>query len=228
MIRLDNLSKHFRKGGTVVRAIDNVSLEVAQGQLALLRGPSGSGKTTLINVVAGLTRPTSGTVTVGGQDLGALSSRELAALRARRVAVVFQMFHLVPYLTAFENVLLPTLAAPCADAGTRARQLLDELGMAPRANHLPRELSTGERQRCAMARAILNRPDVILADEPTGNLDEESAAHVLRMLSACKADGATVLVVSHRHIASIPADMEFELRNGAMPESSESPPARSG
>ncbi|NIA12575.1 MAG: ATP-binding cassette domain-containing protein [Nitrospiraceae bacterium] len=216
MIRLDNLSKHFRKGDTVVHALEKVSIEVPQGQLALLRGPSGSGKTTIINVVAGLTRPTSGTVAVGGQDLGALNSRERTALRAKSIAVVFQMFHLVPYLTTLDNVLLPTLAAPSADAGTRARQLLDELGMTPRVNHLPRELSAGERQRCAMARAILNRPDVILADEPTGNLDEESAAHVLGMLAASKAEGATVLVVSHQHIDSIPADVEFELRGGRL------------
>ena len=216
MIHFRNVSKHFHKDGGVVKALDGVSLEVPGGALALVRGPSGSGKTTLINVAAGLTRPTSGTLAVAGEQLDALSSRERTAMRARRVAVVFQMFHLVPYLTALENVLLPTLAASDADALTRANDLMGALAIEHRAGHFPHELSAGERQRCALARALQNRPEVILADEPTGNLDGESASLVLSMLQNCRNEGATVLLVSHHHIDTIPTDLEFVLKSGRL------------
>jgi len=216
VIRIENVSKHFHKGRSVVRALDRVSLTVPEGKLALLRGPSGSGKTTLINVAAGLTRPTGGSLTVAGRQLERLSTRERAALRARRVAVVFQMFHLVPYLTALENVLLPTLAAASRDARERAKDLIESLDIAGRADHLPRELSAGERQRCALARALLNRPDVILADEPTGNLDEESARRVLDMLTACRDDGATILLVSHQHVEEVQPDLELRMKEGRL------------
>jgi ABC-type lipoprotein export system ATPase subunit len=216
MIRFDKVAKHYNKNGEVVRALDGVSIEVPEATLALVRGPSGSGKTTLIHIAAGLTRPTSGGVTVAGETLHNLSVRERAALRSNRIALVFQMFHLVPYLTALENVLLPTLAASTEAPLERAHELLDKLGLAKRRNHRPSELSAGERQRCALARAVLNRPKVILADEPTGNLDEESAAHVLQMLDECRNDGATVLIASHQHLERINASVEFELRNGAL------------
>jgi len=216
VIRLENVSKHFPKGGGVVRALDRVSLTVPEGKLALLRGPSGSGKTTLINLAAGLTRPTGGALTVAGRQLERLSTRERSALRARRVAVVFQMFHLVPYLSAFENVLLPTLAEASPDAPARGKELLEALGLQPRADHFPRELSAGERQRCALARALLNRPDVILADEPTGNLDDESARRVIAMLTACRDDGATVLLASHQHVGQVRPDIELLLREGKL------------
>ncbi len=215
-IKLENVSKHFARNGAVVRALDSVTLEVPQGALALLRGPSGSGKTTLINVVAGLTRPTAGALTVAGVALERLTPRERAGLRARRVAVVFQMFHLVPYLTALENVLLPTLAAPGGASLARAEQLLAELGLTQRAAHLPAQMSAGERQRCALARALLNRPEIILADEPTGNLDDESAERVLAMLEACRAEKATVLLVSHQHLAHTRPDLEFRLIAGKL------------
>lgn len=216
MIRLDKVSKHFIKNREVVRALDGVTLDIPKGVLALVRGPSGSGKTTLINVTAGLTRPTSGAVSVADRRLDQMTPRARTGLRARRVAVVFQMFHLVPYLTAFENVLLPTLAKADDDAHTRASQLLADLGIAHRAGHFPGELSAGERQRCALARALLNRPEVILADEPTGNLDEINARHVLNMLAACRAGGATVLIASHQHIDALSADIEFSLKEGKL------------
>ena len=221
MILLEQVSKHYRKGERVVRALQDVSLELQPGTLALVRGPSGSGKTTLINVAAGLTRPTSGAVTCAGTRLDGLSPGRRAALRAKDVAVVFQLFHLVPYLSAFENVLLPTLADPAAsggDAATRAQGLLTRLGIDQRADHYPDELSVGERQRCALARALLNRPKVVLADEPTGNLDEESARHVLQALHECRAEGATVLLVSHQHVAEIHADVTFQLADGVLKE----------
>ena len=216
MIRLDNISKHYHKSGTTVRALDGVSLEIPKGQLALVRGHSGSGKTTMVDLIAGLTRPTSGDIFVGDLSLNAQTPPQLSALRARRIAVVFQLFHLVPYLTAMENVLLPTLAARTDNAVNRAEQLLGELGLSKRAKHYPAELSAGERQRCALARALLHSPDIILADEPTGNLDEESAAKVLDQLDRCRAQGATILLVSHQHLHRIEADLELELRDGVL------------
>ncbi len=216
MIRFDSVKKHFRRGGGVVKALDGVSLDVPKGALALIQGPSGSGKTTLVNLAGGLTRPSSGTVTVSGQDVSHLGASAVSRLRAHEVALVFQLFHLVPYLSARENVLLPTLAAPCANAGERADQLLDELGIAHRAGHRPTELSAGERQRCALARALLRRPQVVLADEPTGNLDEESAARVVDTLATCREEGATVLLVSHQHLDRIHADVEYRLKDGVL------------
>jgi len=216
VIRLDNVSKHFRKGREIVRALDGLTIEVPQGALALLHGPSGSGKTTAINIVAGLTLPTAGSVTVAGHALHTLSPRSRAGLRSRDIAVVFQMFHLVPYLSAFENVLLPTLAAPSTDGETRARELMDELGLSSRAAHYPAEMSAGERQRCALARALLNRPRIILADEPTGNLDEDSAHIVLDVLERNRREGATILLVSHQPVDRIRPDMEFRLKSGKL------------
>jgi len=216
MIHIENVSKHFRKDGAIIPALDGITLEAPKGALVLMRGPSGSGKTTLINVVAGLTRPTSGSIKVGDERLDNLGPRATASLRAERIAVVFQMFHLVPYLTALENVLLPTLAASSEEPMARANQLMGDLGIAHRTGHFPGEMSAGERQRCALARALLNRPQVILADEPTGNLDEESAGHVIGMLDACRAEGATVLLVSHQHLGAIRPDIEFQLVEGKL------------
>lgn len=215
MIRLQNVSKHYTKGGTPVKALDDISLEIPQGALALVYGPSGSGKTTLVNLVAGLSRPSSGSITIEDRELTRMTPRQRAALRAQRIAVVFQMFHLVPYLTALENVLLPTLARTCPDALERAYELLIRLGLGQRMGHYPSELSVGEHQRCAMARAVLNRPGIILADEPTGNLDDESAGHVLDLLDQSRRDGATVLLVSHQHVDRITHTLKFHSATGS-------------
>lgn len=216
MIAVENLTKYFRRGRAEVRALDGVSFGIPAGKMALFRGPSGSGKTTLVNVLAGLTHPTSGRVEIAGVALGGRTDRHLARMRAQQVAVVFQMFHLVPYLSAFENVLLPTLATEIASCRDRARALLEELGVGQRAGHFPAELSAGERQRCALARALLPDPAVILADEPTGNLDEESAERVLAMLQRRRDEGGTVLLVSHQPVEAAKPDFEFELRNGKL------------
>ncbi len=216
MIRLENISKHYTRGGEVVKALDDVSLHIQKGALALVHGPSGSGKSTMIHLIAGLMRPTSGRLFIVEKDIASFSPAHRAGLRAHRIAVVFQMFHLLPYLNALENVLLPTLARRNPEAVERAYELLVALGLAHRAAHLPAELSVGERQRVAMARAVLNRPEIILADEPTGNLDEESAGLVLGLLERSRADGATILLVSHQHLHRIHPDITFELRGGRL------------
>lgn len=222
MIRLENIAKEYHKHGVTIHALRGVSLHAAPGTITLVRGHSGSGKTTLIDIIAGLTRPTSGKVFVAGECLGNMGPARLSKLRARHVAVVFQLFHLIPYLTAEENVLLPTLAAPVQDSRQRAQALLERLGIADRARHYPAEMSAGERQRCALARALLQRPQVILADEPTGNLDEESAGWVLDSLDVCRQEGAAVLVASHQHLERIRADQEFDLKEGAFADRSTS------
>lgn len=216
MIAVENLTKHFRRGRTAVRALDGISFEIPTGKLALFRGPSGSGKTTLINILAGLTQPTSGRVEVAGLALNGRTDAQLAQMRARQVAVVFQMFHLVPYLSAFENVLLPTLATNVLSCREKARALMEALGVGERIGHFPSELSAGERQRCALARALMADPAVILADEPTGNLDEESAERVLATLQRRRDEGTTVLLVSHQPVEAAKPDLEFELRNGKL------------
>ncbi|HPO12254.1 MAG TPA: ABC transporter ATP-binding protein [Candidatus Hydrogenedentes bacterium] len=216
MIRLENISKHYVRGGEVVKALDDISLHIHKGTLALVHGPSGSGKSTLIHLMAGLMLPTSGRLLVAEQNIEQLPPARRAGLRAHRIAVVFQMFHLLPYLTALENVLLPTLARRNPEAIERAYELVVRLGLTHRAGHRPAELSVGERQRVATARAMLNHPEIILADEPTGNLDEESAGLVLDLLEHARTEGATVLLVSHQHLHRIHPDLTFELREGRL------------
>lgn len=216
MIILDNVSKQFSRGRETVHALDSVSFQVAKGQLVLLCGASGSGKTTLINLCAGLASPTAGTLQIADNPVHQMSQAERAAMRVKQVAVVFQMFHLVPYLSAFENVLLSSLTISIPDVQAQAMQLVERLGIAHRINHYPGEMSAGERQRCALARALLAKPDVILADEPTGNLDDESAAVVLETLDGCRREGATILLVSHQPVDAVNPDMILRLKGGRL------------
>ncbi len=217
MIHLENISKHYKKNDDTITALADISLHIPRSSLTLVCGPSGSGKTTLINLIAGLTRPSHGTIHLDDDDITHLSGNAYTRLRARKIALVFQMFHLVPYLNALENVLLPTLAlSPAEDAKVRALHLLESLGLEERINHFPAELSAGERQRCALARALMNRPQVILADEPTGNLDEESAGLVLEQLARARKEGAAILLVSHQHLHQISADQTLTLKQGRL------------
>ncbi|MBI2927565.1 MAG: ABC transporter ATP-binding protein [Verrucomicrobia bacterium] len=216
MVRFENVSKIYPTSRGAVKSLDALSLEVKAGEFIALRGPSGCGKTTLLLTAGGMLRPTSGRVTVDGQDLYALSSRERAQFRARKIGFVFQMFHLVPYLNAVENVLLAANPATKNPDRDRAARLLAQLGMTPRADHKPADLSTGERQRTAIARALLNEPKLILADEPTGNLDPENAAEVFRHLQEFHRAGGTVLVVTHGTTADAFADRVVEMRAGAV------------
>lgn len=213
MIALENVSKVYRTRDGEVRALDDVSLTVEPGQFVTVRGPSGCGKSTVLMTVAGMARPTSGRAVLDGEDLYALPPRRRAAIRADKIGFVFQMFYLVPYLSAWENVLLPALAgaAPERDA---AREMVERLGLADRLGHRPAELSTGERQRVALARALLTRPKLILADEPTGNLDPENAEEVMGYLAEFHRDGGTVLLVTHSELADQYAQQTFRLERG--------------
>ena len=200
MIALRQVSKVYRRGEERVAALQDVTLSVARGEFVTVRGASGSGKSTLLLTLGGMVRPTSGSVSIDGQDLYALSTRERARLRADRIGFVFQMFHLIPYLTALENVLVPELAG-ATQGPEEARAMLERLGVAERADHRPPELSTGERQRVALARALLKGPEIILADEPTGNLDPDNAGQVMGHLAEFHRAGGTLLVVTHDALA---------------------------
>ena len=217
MIRCDEVTKKFRKNGSEVTSLDRFSAEVVEGEFVAVHGPSGSGKTTLLLTLGGMQRPSAGTVQFGGRNLYALSPADRARLRSSEIGFVFQMFHLVPYLDLLGNVLL---AAPGKKLGQAQRQraaaLLDELGLAKRATHRPGELSAGERQRLAVARALLNRPKLILADEPTGNLDPENAAEVVRHLAEFHQAGGTVVLVTHGTAADTHADRFLSLKQGRL------------
>ena len=216
MIRCDEVTKVFRKNGSEVTSLDRFTAEVTEGEFVAVRGPSGSGKTTLLLTLGGMQRPSVGSVELAGRDLYALSPAERARLRSSEIGFVFQMFHLVPYLDLLANVLLACPGKPSAEVRQRASGLMDELGLADRASHRPGELSAGERQRLAVARALLNRPKLILADEPTGNLDPENAAEVIRHLAEFHRGGGTVVLVTHGAAADAHADRTLRLEQGRL------------
>jgi ABC-type lipoprotein export system ATPase subunit len=219
LVLLDNLKKSYQIGGRAVVAADGVTLGVAAGEFLAVRGPSGCGKTTLLLMAGGLLAPDAGTVTVDGVDPYRLSAEQRARFRAERVGFVFQQFHLVPYLSVLDNVLAPSLAVSGGsgdDFRSRACDLIERFGLGQRAEHVPGQLSTGERQRCALARALLNRPRVLLADEPTGNLDAENAEVVLGYLTEFARDGGAVLLVTHDDRAAAAADRVETIRDGRL------------
>ena len=200
LIRLDAVSRRFTLGGTEVAALDRVSLRVAEGEYLAVMGPSGSGKSTLLNVLGLLDRPDEGQYWLGGQDIATLSEPALALLRGHRIGFVFQSFHLIPRLTARENVELPLMLCGVlpAERHRRSQRLLEDLGLDNRADHRPAELSGGQRQRVAIARAMAMAPRLILADEPTGNLDSRSGEEVITLLEGLNREqGITLVVVTH-------------------------------
>jgi ABC-type lipoprotein export system ATPase subunit len=195
-----DLARHYTMGLSVVRALDGVSLSLDAGEFAGLLGTSGSGKSTLLNLIAGLDRPTSGSLAVFGREMGAMSRPELSAHRRANVGMIFQSFNLIPAMTAIENVALPMMFAGVARGARddRARALLDQVGLGGRQAHRPKELSGGEQQRVSIARALANDPRILLADEPTGNLDSRTAHEILALLQGLNAStGKTVLLVTH-------------------------------
>ena len=211
-----DLSKTYRRPDGAVAALAEASLEVATGEFVAIQGPSGSGKSTLLLAVGGLLAPDAGHLEVAGQDPYQLDPDRRAAFRAANIGFVFQRFHLVPYLSVMDNVLTPALALPQANARERAQELLSRFGMTERSGHLPGELSVGERQRTALARALLNRPGLILADEPTGNLDEDNARVVVESLTQFAADGGAVLMVTHDKALAGAARRMLRLRGGRL------------
>ena len=209
LAQVEDISKRY--GG--VRALDSVSFEVLAGEWIAIMGPSGSGKTTLINILGGLDRPTSGRAIVDGVNVGALGERELTRYRAEKIGFVFQQFHLVPYLSAVENVMLAQYFHSIADED-EAAEALTRVGLGERLNHLPNQMSGGEQQRVALARALINHPKLILADEPTGNLDEANEQIVLELLQELHRSGHTLLLVTHSPEIGRMADRRIELAHG--------------
>jgi ABC-type lipoprotein export system ATPase subunit len=213
-----SVSKSYRRGQRLVRALDDISFELRRGELALLLGPSGSGKTTLLNLIAALDRPDCGEIIIGESEVTTLPRAAAARYRNERVGIVFQSYNLLPQLTALDNVELPTLARRRPDR-RRAQDLLEAVGLGDRARHRPPELSGGEQQRVAIARALINDPALILADEPIGNLDDESAHKIIELLeNACRGHGKTLILVAHDGGLSCQADRIFELRAGSLRE----------
>ena len=217
VLRVRGLRKEFGSSDTLVRAVDEVSLEVAAGETLAVMGPSGCGKSTLLHLLGGLDRPSGGEVYLAGQRIDQLSERALARLRRRAAGFVFQAFHLMDELTAVENVELPALLAGTSPRAARRRAggLLEQVGLADRAGFLPSALSGGQRQRVAVARALANDPLVILADEPTGNLDSEATLDVLRLFETLHAAGHTLVVVTHDSRIAATADRLISMRDGA-------------
>jgi len=202
-------------------AVDGISLDIAQGEFVAIVGRSGSGKTTLLNMLAGIDRPTSGTVCAEGADLGSLSESGLAAWRGRNVGLVFQFFQLLPTLTAIENVMLAMDFArkvPVGERGARAQRLLARVGVGDQADKLPAALSGGQQQRVAIARALANDPPLVLADEPTGNLDSTTAGAVLELFAELNADGRTIVMVTHETDVRSVAGRQVTLQDGHVVE----------
>jgi len=216
MIQLDDVTKIYQTADGPVHALSELTLTIEEGEFVAVRGPSGCGKSTLLTLTGGLGMPTSGRVSVAGEDLGAFSSSARARFRGERIGFVFQMFHLLPYLTVVENVAAAALPGREAAARGRAEELLEQFQLGHRLGHRPGQLSTGECQRVAMARAMVNEPKLILADEPTGNLDADHSTGVLDLLSAFHRDGGTVLLVTHQEQAADYAQRTVLLRNGSI------------
>ncbi len=199
MIQLQDICRTFVVGDQEVQAMDHISLTVHQGEYLSIMGPSGSGKSTLLNIIGLLDTPDSGTYLLEGRDVTRLQDRELAAIRNRKIGFIFQFFHLIPRLTARQNIELPLLLAGVGKMERKKRSLplLERFGLASRSHHRPDELSGGQRQRVAIARAVVTRPALLLADEPTGNLDRESGNEIVELMEELNRDGLTLVVVTH-------------------------------
>jgi putative ABC transport system ATP-binding protein len=216
MIQVRGLTKTIATPTHRVEILKGIDLEIPRGQFAAIMGPSGSGKSTLLGLLAGLDAPTSGQIWLDGEDITDLEEDQLALLRGRKIGFVFQSYHLIPTLTAQENVMLPIeLSGSTSDGTKRARELLDSVGLLDRSDHYPVQLSGGEQQRVALARAFVVRPPILLADEPTGNLDTANGRHVLELLVALnRREQTTLVLVTHDQEISEQADRRITLRDG--------------
>lgn len=215
MIKLENVTKKFDGPNGKVTALDNISLALSAGEMLVINGHSGCGKSTLLLTAAGMLRPDSGDVRLfEKQNPYDLTADQRSRLRAGNIGFVFQQFHLIPYLTVRENILTPLLSLDGENAEQRAQTLIKQFGLKERADHIPAQLSTGERQRTALARAVFNRPKIIFADEPTGNLDDDNAEIVLKHLRDYVSEGGSVLLVTHNTKAAEHATRIHKMKNG--------------
>jgi putative ABC transport system ATP-binding protein len=219
LVEIRNLAKSYQRGGQTVPVLSDITLDIAAGDFIALMGPSGSGKTTLLNLIAGIDKPDSGSLKVDGVDIAALSEAELADWRAANVGFIFQFYNLMPVLTAYENVELPLMLKPLSRAERRARVelVLSVVGLADRMKHYPNELSGGQQQRVAIARAVVADPTIIVADEPTGDLDRFSAAEILGMMQRLNGElGKTIIMVTHDANAARSAKHMIHLDKGEL------------
>ena len=219
-ISASDLTREYRMGNALIRAVSGITLDIANGEFVALLGASGSGKSTLLNLIAGLDRPTSGSMAVNGRELAQMSAEELARYRRHTVGMVFQAFNLIPTMTLLENVALPMRFAEVdrGERAARAQQALERVGLSARVTHRPVELSGGEQQRASIARALVNRPSLLLADEPTGNLDSRTGEEIMNYLRECHdSQGLTVLLVTHeRPLADRYAQRVLTLADGGL------------
>jgi putative ABC transport system ATP-binding protein len=219
IVELQNVSKAYRRDSMVIPVLDNITFSVPQGEFLALMGPSGSGKTTLLNLIAGIDRPSGGQVFVAGTDLNALSESELARWRSRHVGFVFQFYNLMPVLTAYENIELPLHLTDLTrkERDAHVRKVLDIVGLSDRIKHYPNQLSGGQQQRVAIARAIVTDPTILVADEPTGDLDRKSAEEIMTLLARLNSEmGKTVLMVTHDPHAAEKAHVKRHLDKGSL------------
>ena len=226
LISIESVTKTFSKGNTTIKPLVDLSLDVPRGEFLSLMGPSGSGKTTLLNLIAGIDSPTSGEILIDGRDIAHLSRTELTKWRSVHVGYIFQLYHLVPILSAYENIELPLLLGKLSKAERKEKILaaLDLVGLGDRADHRPSELSGGQEQRVAIARAIVHDPDLLVADEPTGDLDRESADSILTLLNTLATKHAkTIVMVTHDPKASGAAHRTLQLEKGSLVEESRTP-----
>lgn len=219
MISCQSISKSYRKGANTVTPLENLNLEVPRGEFLALMGPSGSGKTTLLNLISGIDSPTTGTLVIDGENIAGFSRKQLTKWRSQKIGYIFQMYHLIPVLTAFENVELPLLITPLSRAERRKKveEALDLVGLMDRSHHTPAELSGGQEQRVAIARALVGDPPLLVADEPTGDLDRESANGILALLqSFAREKGKTIVMVTHDARAAAAAHRTLHLEKGVL------------
>jgi len=214
MIELQQVSKTVQSGGQPLTILHPLDLVVPKAQFLAVTGPSGSGKSTLLGLIAGLDAASSGRITVGGHDITGLGEDALARLRSSMIGFVFQFFHLIPSLTALENIMVPMEIAGKAGAASRARALLDEVGLTERGHHYPSQLSGGEQQRIALARALANDPPILLADEPTGNLDSKTGVEMMALFDALWQKGNTIILVTHEEDVARHARRIVRIRDG--------------
>ena len=215
IVTVENLTKIYGKGDTEVRALDNVSFTVEQGQFVAIVGPSGSGKSTLLHILGGVDTPTSGKVFVGDTDVGALDETALAIFRRRQIGLIYQFYNLIPILTVEENLTLPLLLDGRKPDKKQIKSLLSALGLAERVSHLPNQLSGGQQQRVSIGRALVNNPTLMLADEPTGNLDSENSREIIALLRKFNREyNQTVIIITHDERIALSADRVIAVEDG--------------